>query len=476
MKKFLAVVLAGAMVLAMAGCSGGNDNSGESAVSDSSSSAAASGSAESSAAEGTAEDSAADTSAAATADAAAEDNVSEDITLPNPMKPDLLSAAIQNRLGLDESTATAAAEQMITKLMYTQGNPARIAKVLQKLQNGEEVTVAFLGGSITQGTGADNENCYAALTAKWLQEQYPNATVNYVNAGIGATGSYIGVHRCDTQVLSKNPDLVFIDFSVNDESQNNNINKLTYEGLIRKIWQYTTAPGIICIAMTQDNGTSVQDCHGEVTAKYSVPFVSYHDAMLDFLDTQGIEWKNISDDNIHPNMNGHAILSAMLTTYLQYIADNLDSIDTTDPALPDPGDEGAKYEKAQLLTTDDAQPASTGAFQQKQMDFGGFSNPWIAKSSDGNFGDDSALVIEVEAQNIGILYGMLTHNAGMADIYVDDEFIETINADFTGGWGNYVQFKELKCFDESGTHTLKIVPRGTEGQPAAFYISGITIS
>lgn len=287
MKKFLAVVLAGAMVLAMAGCSGGSDNSGESAASDSSSSAAASGSAESSAAEGTEEDSAADTSAAATADAPADDNVSEDITLPNPMKPDLLSAAIQNRLGLDESTATAAAEQMITKLMYTQGNPARIAKVLQKLQNGEEVTVAFLGGSITQGTGADNENCYAALTAKWLQEQYPNATVNYVNAGIGATGSYIGVHRCDTQVLSKNPDLVFIDFSVNDESQNNNINKLTYEGLIRKIWQYTTAPGIICIAMTQDNGTSVQDCHGEVTAKYSVPFVSYHDAMLDFLGYTG---------------------------------------------------------------------------------------------------------------------------------------------------------------------------------------------
>ena len=36
MKKFLAIVLAGTMVLAMAGCSGGSDNSGESAASDSS--------------------------------------------------------------------------------------------------------------------------------------------------------------------------------------------------------------------------------------------------------------------------------------------------------------------------------------------------------------------------------------------------------------------------------------------------------
>lgn len=479
MKKFLAIALAGAMVLAMAGCSGNSessaaDSSGSSSAADSADNSSAAGSADSSSA-ATAEDStsSAEADTASTADAA---DASGDVVLPNPMKPDNLSAAIQERLGLDEATATSAAEQMITKLMYTQGNPARIAKVLQKLQNGEEVTVAFLGGSITQGTGADNENCYAALTAKWLQEQYPNATVNYVNAGIGATGSYIGVHRCDTQVLSKNPDLVFIDFSVNDVSSNNNINKLTYEGLIRKIWQYDTAPGIICIAMTQEDGTSVQDCHGQVTAKYSVPFVSYHDAMLDFLKSQGIEWSNISGDNIHPNLNGHAILSAMLTTYLQYVADNLDSVDTTDPALPAAGEEGAKYEKAQLLTTDDAQPVSNGAFRQLQQDFGGFKNPWVAKASKGDFGDDSALVIEVEAQNIGIMYGMLTHNAGVADIYVDDEFVETVNADFTGGWGNYVEFKELKSFDESGKHTLKIVPKGTEGSPAAFYLSGITIS
>lgn len=473
MKKYLAMILAGAMVLAMAGCSGNT----ESSVADSGASSASESVTSTADANSISESGSSTAEVSAPATAEADDSAAEEVTLPNPMKPDLLSATIQNRLGLDEATATSAAEQMLTKLMYTQGNPARVAKTLQKLQNGEEVTVAFLGGSITQGTGADNENCYAALTAKWLQEQYPNATVNYVNAGIGATGSYIGVHRCSTQVLSKNPDLVFIDFSVNDESQNNNINKLTYEGLIRMIWQYETAPGIICIAMTQDNGTSVQDCHGQVTDKYSVPFVSYHDAMLDFLDTQdGVQWSDISGDNIHPNMNGHAILSSMLTTYLQYVADNLDSIDTTDPALPDPGEDGAKYEKAQLLTTDDAQPTSTGAFQQKQMEFGGFKNPWIAKSSDGSFGEDSALVIEVEAQNIGILYGMLTNNAGLADIYVDDEFIETINADFTGGWGNYVQFKELKSFDESGTHTLKIVPRGTEGKPAAFYLSGITIS
>lgn len=474
MKKFLALMLAGAMVLAMAGCSGGNSSSGSAADT----SSAASGDNEASDADIASDAESAPADDASNAEEADSNTAAQDsAVLANPMKPDLISAAIQSSLGLDETAATAAAEEMLPLLMYTEGNPARIAKVIKKLQSGEEVTVAFLGGSITQGTGADGENCYAARTAKWIQEQYPNATVNYVNAGIGATGSYIGVHRCDTQVLSSDPDLVFIDFSVNDTSDRNALNKLTYEGLIRKIWKYDTAPGIICIAMTQDNGTSVQAAHGEITEKYSVPYVSYHDAMLDFLNsTDSVQWSDISGDNIHPNLAGHAILSSMLTTYLQYITDNLDSIDTTDPELAAPGESGEKYERAQLLTTDDAQPVSTGAFQKKPMDFGGFKNPWIAKSSDGNYTEEDALVIEVEAQNIGILYGKLTHNAGLADIYIDDEFVTTVNADFSGGWGNYVEFTEVKSFMTSGKHTLKIMPKGVEGQPSAFYLSGITIS
>ena len=112
------------------------------------------------------------------------------------------------------------------------------------------------------------------------------------------------------------------------------------------------------------------------------------------------------------------------------------------------------------------------------MDFGGFKNPWIAKlPADAEITDDDAFVIEVEAQNIGLLYAKLTSNAGKADVYVDDELVATIDADFTGGWGNYVQFAQVKSFMDTGKHTLKIVPKaGTEGKPFAFYISGITIS
>ena len=472
MKKFVAVMLAGAMALAMAGCSGGNSTPSQ----ENSSQAEAASQTDPGAQDDTSAEP--DSPAQSTAEPGADTGAETGASLPVAMKPDLLSQAIQSALGLDQSAADQAAQDMLPLLMYNEGNPARISKFIKKLQSGEEVTVAFLGGSITQGTGADGETCYAALTAKWIQDQFPGAKVNYINAGIGATGSYIGVHRCDEQVLSYDPDLVFIDFSVNDESQNNAINKLTYEGLIRKIWKHSTDPGIICVAMTQDNGTSVQECHGEVAEKYSVPLVSYHDAMLNFLNTNtsGKVWSDISGDNIHPNVAGHAILSAMLTTYLQYVIDNVDSIDDADPELAAPGDSGEKYENARMLTVEEAQPVSAGAFEKKSMTFGGFSDPWIAKTADGTYGDDAALVVEVEAQSIGFLYGKLTSKGGLADIYIDDDFVTTLNADFSGGWGNYVQFTEVKSFMSSGKHTLKIVPKGVPGESSAFYISAITLA
>ena len=148
MKKFLAIIMAGAMVLSMAGCSGGN-SSANSADSDSQQTSAADSSADNTNSADNADNTDSTVSTADAADSNASD-ASDASALPIAMKPDLLSAAIQDKLGLDQQTADKAAEDMLPLLMYTQGNPARIAKVIKKLQAGEEVTIAYLGGSITQ--------------------------------------------------------------------------------------------------------------------------------------------------------------------------------------------------------------------------------------------------------------------------------------------------------------------------------------
>ena len=126
MKKFLAIIMAGAMVLSMAGCSGGN-SSANSADSDSQQTSAADSSADNTNSADNADNTDSTVSTADAADSNASDasDASDSSALPIAMKPDLLSAAIQDKLGLDQQTADKAAEDMLPLLMYTQGNPAR---------------------------------------------------------------------------------------------------------------------------------------------------------------------------------------------------------------------------------------------------------------------------------------------------------------------------------------------------------------
>ena len=58
-------------------------------------------------------------------------------------------------------------QRMVSDSLVSTGNNARLKKALQKAREGKEVTIAYLGGSITEGVGASpNEKCYAELSWK----------------------------------------------------------------------------------------------------------------------------------------------------------------------------------------------------------------------------------------------------------------------------------------------------------------------
>lgn len=364
---------------------------------------------------------------------------------------------------------------MIANSRYNVGNQVRLANVIKKLQAGEDVTVAYLGGSITQGTSAGDKLCYARLTTDWLQEKFPDANITYVNAGIGATGSYIGVHRADKDVLSKDPDLIFIDFSVNDTTERTEINKETYASLLRKLWNHSTNPAIVTIAMTQDNGTSFIEYHGEVVKKFDIPMISYKDAILDIIDKGYIKWTDISDDNIHPNVPGHALLTDLITNYLQSVIDDLDNISGAESDFAAVTDIGNTYVGATLLMSDNIEPTKLGAFKAVNTTFGNFQNPWLLRSTDGQFDADSAIEFEFEGTNVGLLYGRLTSSSCVADISIDGEVVKTVNPAFPGGWGNYVEFEEIATGLSEGKHTITITPKSQDGA-AIFYVSAIAVS
>lgn len=476
MKKILALMCTAAIILTMAGCNGTATKTPETTTT---------------AADGTtAADAPADTT---TADLGAEVEPwlcecgevpkTEKCPLCGALSPDAQDAAkaekenaIYAGVEIPEDSkyviTDGVTDRMVALSTYIKGNQARLAKFVKKAQAGEKVTVAYLGGSITQGSSAGDKLCYARLTTDWLIETFPEAEIEYVRAGIGATGSYIGVHRAERDVVSKNPDLVFIDFTVNDTHANTQRDKESYEGLIKKLWESDSAPAVVTIAMTQEDGTSFQEYHSDVCAAYDIPMISYREAILDVINNGHIVWDDISDDNIHPNVLGHAVLTELITAYLQDVIDNVDSIDTENES--DLSGANGKFENAAILTPENSTPDASEGWDYEETIFGNFGGRWIARSKDGTFEGIEPLKFEVEAKNIGVFYSKLTSMGGTFDVVIDGQVAKTIDARFPNGWGSYVEAEEVICFPETGKHTVEIVPH--TGEKSMVAISAIAIS
>jgi len=103
---------------------------------------------------------------------------------------------------------------------------------------GEVLNVVFFGASLTWGANATNPQVtsYRGFMADRMQAAYPQAHFRFYDAAIGGTGSQLGVFRVDRDVLSHKPDLVFLDFSANDDIYSDNVESLaSYESLVRRL-------------------------------------------------------------------------------------------------------------------------------------------------------------------------------------------------------------------------------------------------
>lgn len=102
---------------------------------------------------------------------------------------------------------------------------------LAKAKAGGEFKVAYLGGSITAQTG------WRVKSLAYFNKKYPNCKFSEINAAIGGTGSDLGVLRIDHDVFLGKPDLLFVEFAVNDAGQQPEEIARAMEGIVRKTWR-----------------------------------------------------------------------------------------------------------------------------------------------------------------------------------------------------------------------------------------------
>lgn len=359
-----------------------------------------------------------------------------------------------------------------------------LAAVMKKALAGEKITIACIGGSITQGTissgSMDSEvpfkKSYAELFKQWWEETFPNAQIEFVNAGIGATDSYLGVHRVGKDVLDYQPDLVLVEFSVNDANSTNS--KITYDNLVRRIASYENTdasngrdakaqPAVMLLFMGQTNGSNAQEQHVLVGFNYKLPMISYANYIAYAMEQGEYSAKDLSGDTTHPSALGHAITGELLWRYLNQVYANLDS-------FGEPGPWKVKaitkdmYLNAEILDSESITPDALGSFHESSV-FAAFPNDWTTTEGDGG------IEFTAEFSRLGILYYRTTDGkSGQFEVYVDGEKVATLDGDFSGGWGNYAESAAVFS-GESAEHNVKLV-KATDSEAEGFSILGLLVA
>jgi lysophospholipase L1-like esterase len=204
----------------------------------------------------------------------------------------------------------------------------------RRAREGAALNVVFLGGSLTWGAQATDPQLtsYRALTSRKLAEKYPQARLRFWDAAIGGTTSQLGAFRLERDVFARKPDLVFLDFTVNDNSGGLPVpDRLdSYEAIVRKLVS-TGVPVVQAIfAVKRDVSPDAKErpldgAHKAIAQAYGLPTgdaVALMRAKVAAGEATADELWDCPPDNTHPGDKGYALYSeAVWAAYEKAVAE-----------------------------------------------------------------------------------------------------------------------------------------------------------
>jgi len=205
---------------------------------------------------------------------------------------------------------------------------ARPALVLEKLRNGEPVTVVCWGDSVTAcGEAGTPDKCYVNLLESRLRERYPKATVRVVNAGIGGTSTPGRLPAFQKEVLDFKPDLVTLEF-VNDMGLPDDVLKANYEQILRRVTQAGADLILITPHFTMPEWMELPHGRGPERRRgvmFLRRFAEEHRVPLadaskrwEELEDLGVPYETLLRNGInHPDDRGHAFFAEELMRVLE---------------------------------------------------------------------------------------------------------------------------------------------------------------
>lgn len=361
-------------------------------------------------------------------------------------------------------------QEILKRSIINTGDISRIQKVLKKAESGEEIVIGAIGGSITMGAAASTapEDRWINLVARWFCLSYPNAKVSLYNAGIGATNSTFGALRAWNDLLKYKPDLVFFEYSINDNT--NEMPEVGSEGLLRQLLSAEKEPAVIMVAMMNKWGDNVQEKHIPLARYYQLPFLSLRNLCEPMFKDKSLDPDLILDDAVHPNTFGHRLTARMLVLFLANKADAADEVEKNEKEIPKPlysdrleyvsfaNAKDLKFKNSRGWELTDHQVTKNQNWRLNGKPI--IEKVWTSKES------GSILEFEYEGTFFAITYYLYKAgiNAGIISIEIDNEKLDPVNGQGEQTWGGMHHTSFLGMDLPYGKHFVKIKLENSEAQ------------
>ncbi|RFS19990.1 SGNH/GDSL hydrolase family protein [Chitinophaga silvatica] len=222
-------------------------------------------------------------------------------------------------------------------------NYGNLNNTLYHVKEDKQVTVTFLGGSITNMTGWRDQ------VGDYLRAAYPHTRWKFNNAGIPSLGSLPHSFRFQRDVadLGKT-DLLFLEAAVNDHVNETNevTQRRAMEGIIRHALTVNPQMNIVLMAFVDEdkmadyrNGKVPLEIqvHEDMAKKYNLPFINLAREVTARIDAHEFSWKDDFKD-LHPSPFGQQIYFNTIKVLLDEAFSKQSPVKLVDAKLPKPAD------------------------------------------------------------------------------------------------------------------------------------------
>jgi lysophospholipase L1-like esterase len=189
------------------------------------------------------------------------------------------------------------------------------------------INLVFHGHSVPTGytTGGvlDRLNAYPYRTLKKVNDFYPYSVVNTITTSIGGEQAEQGAKRFKDEVLNHKPDVLFIDYGLNDRSIGLERAKVAWEQMIQEALAYGTK--VILLTPTPDlkeditsDETPLAQHSAQIRAlakTYNVGLVDSYALFKALSEIQPL--RGYMSQNNHINQKGHQFVADAIFEYFK---------------------------------------------------------------------------------------------------------------------------------------------------------------